>query len=81
MEIIGLLAIGMVIGVPAMTIIALVRTGTAERRIDESWSRISDLEGEIAGLGRELAEISDRGFKRETPAVRSEAGNRTVRLW
>ena len=78
MEIIGLLAIGMVIGVPAMAIIALVRTRTAESRIDESWSKISDLQGEIAGLRRELAEISDRGFKQETPAVRSEAGNRTV---
>jgi hypothetical protein len=78
MEIIALLAIGMVIGVPAMAIIALVRTRTAERRIEESWSKISDLEGEIAGLRRDLAKISDCGFKLETPEVRSEAGNRTV---
>jgi hypothetical protein len=76
MEIIGLLAIGMVIGIPAMAIVALIRTRSAERRIDESWSKISDLEGDIAGLRRELAKISDRGFKLETPAVRSEAGNR-----
>jgi hypothetical protein len=78
MEIIGLLAIGMVIGIPAMAIVALVRTRSAERRIDESWSKISDLEGDIAGLRREVAKISDRGFKLETPAVRKQGIEREV---
>jgi hypothetical protein len=50
MELIGLLAIGIVIGIPVIAIVALVRSKAADRRIEEIWYTISDLQGEIAGL-------------------------------
>ena len=60
MELIGLLAIGLVIGIPVIAIVALVRSRAAERRIEESWYKISDLQGETAGLRREFTKLSDR---------------------
>ena len=76
MELIGLLAIGIVIGIPAIAIIALVRSGAAERRIEESGYRISDLQNEIAGLRRQVAGLSDRVNKLEAAAVAPRAEDR-----
>jgi hypothetical protein len=52
MELIVLLAIGIVIGIPVIAIVALVRSRAAERRIEESWYKSSDLQGEDNQLGR-----------------------------
>jgi uncharacterized membrane protein len=76
MELIGLLAIGIIIGIPTIAIIALVRSKSAERRIEESWYKFSDLQGDIADLRRELAKLSDRVVKLETSPVVSPAENR-----
>jgi hypothetical protein len=76
MEFIGLLAIGIVIGIPTIAIIALVRSRAAERRIEESWYKISDLHGDIAGLRREVAGLSDRVNKLEASAVATRAEDR-----
>jgi hypothetical protein len=43
MELIVLLAIGIVIGIPTIAMIALVRSKTAGRRIEEIWYKVSDL--------------------------------------
>src|ERR1700739_3704106 len=76
MELIGLLAIGLVIGIPAIAIIALVRSRAAERRVEESWYKISDLQGDIAGLRRELTRLSDRVGGLETLVVAPRAEDR-----
>ena len=68
MELIGLLAIGIVIGIPVIAIIALVRSRAAERRIEESWYKISDLQGEIGGLRREFTRLLDRVNELEASA-------------
>lgn len=78
MELIGLLAIGIVIGIPVIGIVALVRSRAAERRIEESWYKISDLEGEIAGLRREFTKLSDRAKELEASAVPPHAADRQV---
>lgn len=60
----GHLAIGFLLGIPTIAIIALVRTGRLRRRLDEdSWEyreKISELEKEITGLRRDLAQLSRR---------------------
>lgn len=76
MEFIGLLAIGIVIGIPVIAIVALVRSRAAERRIEESWYKISDLQGDIAGLRRDLERLSDRVNKLEASAVAPRAEDR-----
>lgn len=76
MELIGLLAIGIVIGIPTIAIIALVRSRSAARGIEESWYKISDLQGDIAGLRRELTGLSDRVNKLEAAAIASRAEDR-----
>lgn len=78
MELIGLLAIGIVIGIPTIAIIALVRSRAAKRRIEESWYKISDLQGDIAGLRREVAGLSDRVNKLEASKVVARAEDRKV---
>jgi hypothetical protein len=78
MEILGLLAIGIVIGIPAIAIVALVRSRKAESRIEESWYKISDLRGEIADLRREVATLVDRVVKLETPADATGAVDRKI---
>jgi len=69
MELIILLAIGIVIGIPTIAIIALVRSRAAERRVEEGWYKTSDLQGDIAGLQRELARLSDRVANLEASPV------------
>ncbi|MGA7340193.1 MAG: DUF2339 domain-containing protein [Terracidiphilus sp.] len=58
------LAIGFVVGIPIVAIVALVRAGTARRLAEdsayESRDKISDLRGEIADLRRELKRVSER---------------------
>jgi hypothetical protein len=76
MELLGLLAIGIVIGIPTIAIIALVRSRAAERRIEESWYKISDLQGDIAGLRREVVGLSDRVNKLEAAAAVPRAEDR-----
>jgi hypothetical protein len=73
MELIGLLAIGIVIGIPVIAIVALVRSRAAERRIEESWYKISDLQGDIAGLRRDLTRLSGRVSGLEASAVAPRA--------
>jgi hypothetical protein len=80
MEFLGLLAVGLLIGIPLMAIIALVRTGTMRRLLNESvWEfrdKISELSKEIAGLRLELARISQRVDGQSTaspPAPAAEA--------
>ena len=51
MELIGLLAIGLVIGIPAIAIVPLVRSGAAERRIEEIWYKVSDLQATLQVCG------------------------------
>jgi uncharacterized membrane protein len=76
MELIGLLAIGIVIGIPVIAIVALVRSKTAERRVEESWYKLSDFQGEIQNLRRELTKLSDRVAELEAPTISSRAGDR-----
>src|SRR5258708_26785704 len=78
MELIGLLAIGIVIGIPVIAIVALVRSRAAERRIEESWYKFSDLQGDIAGLRREFTRLSDRVNGLEASAVPPTAEDRQV---
>jgi hypothetical protein len=78
MELIGLLAIGIVVGIPVIAIVALVRSRAAERRIEESWCKISDLQGEIDGLRREFAKLSDRVNELEASVVPPLAEDRQV---
>ncbi len=63
MDLIGLivlLVIGILIGILAVAIVALVRSKGAERRIEEHWYKISDLKGDMVGLRGELAKLTDR---------------------
>jgi len=69
MEILGLLAIGIVLAIPAIAIVALVRSVAAARQIGESGYKISSLEGDIGSLRRELATLSDRVSKLQPVAV------------
>lgn len=69
MELIVLLAIGIVIGIPTIAIVALVRSKAAERRTEQSWYKISDLQGDIGGLRRELARLGDRVAVLETTST------------
>lgn len=69
MELIGLLAVGIVIGIPVIAIVALIRSRAGERRIEESWYKISDLQGKISGLRHELTRLSDRVNELEASVV------------
>ena len=69
MELIVLLAIGIVIGIPVIAIVALVRSRATERRIEESWYKISDLQGEMSGLRLEFTRPSDRVTELEASVV------------
>ena len=64
MEFLALLAVGLLFGIPGMAIIALVRTGTMRRLLDESAleqrDKISELRREIADLRHELVRVSQR---------------------
>ena len=59
-----LLAIGALLAIPTISIIALVRTGSLRRRLEEASSdfgdKINDLKGEIVGLRRDLSQLSRR---------------------
>jgi len=59
-----LLAIGALLAIPTIAIIALVRTGRLRRRLEEASSdfgdKINDLKGEIVGLRRDLSQLSRR---------------------
>jgi uncharacterized membrane protein len=76
MELLGLLAIGIALGIPTIAIVALVRSRAVERRLEESWYKISDLQGDIASLRRDFARLSDRVGKLEAPAVPANAEER-----
>jgi len=73
MEMIGLLAIAVLLGIPAIAIVALVRSRAAERRVEESFYKISGLQGDMAGLRRELAKLSERVAQLDIPAVAPRA--------
>ena len=60
MEWIVLLAIAIVLGIPAIAIFALLRSREAERKIGESGDQISGLQRDIAGLRSELVKLSER---------------------
>jgi len=64
MEIIGVLVVGFLLGIPIVAVIALVRSANTRKLLEETtWEyrdKISDLTGEIAKLRRELAEVSQR---------------------
>ncbi|MGD0787750.1 MAG: DUF2339 domain-containing protein [Terracidiphilus sp.] len=64
MEIIIVLIVGFLLGIPVIAIVALVRSGNTRRLLDEASlefrDKISDLRGEIAGLRRQLNEVSGR---------------------
>jgi len=60
MELLGLLAIGIVIGIPVMAIVALVRSGSTRRLAEDSSYKISELQGDVARLQREIRELSGR---------------------
>jgi uncharacterized membrane protein len=79
MEILGLLAIGIVLAIPAIAIVALVRSVAAARQIGESGYKISSLEGDIGSLRRELATLSDRVSKLQPVAVAPRAGDQEAR--
>lgn len=69
MEMLVVLAIAAVLAFPIIAIVALVRSNAAERKTAESWYKISDLQGEIAGLKREVARLSTLVAKQEAPEV------------
>ena len=75
MEFLGLLAIGLLIGIPVVAISALVRTGTLRRLLDKTswdiWDKISELREEISDLRHELARVSQRldGQSMASPSV------------
>lgn len=69
MELIILLAIGALVAIPVIAIVALVRSNVTESKITESWYKISDLQGEIAGLRQEVAKLSARVSKQEAAVV------------
>jgi len=64
MEIMVVLIGGFLLGIPVIAVIALVRSGNTRKLLDKAtWEyrdKISDLRGEIAGLRRELSEVSQR---------------------
>jgi hypothetical protein len=70
MEIVVLLVGGLLIGIPLVAVIALVRTERTRKLLDElSWEyhdKIADLNGEIANLRRELAQVSQRAGQPST---------------
>lgn len=78
MELIGLLAIGIVIGIPVIAIVALVRSKTAERKAEEGSYKFLDLQGDVRILRGELAKLSDRVALLEAPAVAPRAEDREV---
>jgi hypothetical protein len=64
MDLLVLLAVGLLIGFPIAAIVALVRTGSLRRLLDENYlefrDKFTDLTGDIARLKREVAELSRR---------------------
>lgn len=58
MEILILLAIGFVFGIPTIAIVAMVRSKTAMSRAKDASYSLSNLESEIAGLRRELVNLA-----------------------
>lgn len=84
MELIALLAIGAVLAIPIIAIVALVRSNATDRKIAESWYKISDLQGEIAALKHEVARLSARVTKQETavasPASESQEAKREAAM-
>lgn len=79
MEFLGLLAIGVVLAIPVIAIVALVRSRTADRRISEFEYTIADLRGDIAGLRRELVKVTDRVTELEGAGVASRTEDSEVR--
>jgi hypothetical protein len=64
MDFLILLAVGLAVGIPVATIVALVRTASLRRSLEENYlefrDRFTDLTGEITRLKREIAEVSRR---------------------
>jgi len=62
MEILVLLAVGLLVAIPTIAVIALVRTGELRQLLNEQSfefrDKITDLTGEIVRLHRKLAEVS-----------------------
>lgn len=79
MELIALIAIGFVIGIPVIAIVALVRSKSAERKVEDSLYKFSDLQGDVANLRRELAKLSDRVAELAAPTVAPRPEDREVR--
>jgi hypothetical protein len=71
------LVIGFVISIPVVAIIALVRTGTLRRRLEENYQefrdKFTDLTGEVARLKRELAQLSKHSDERNAAASTAAA--------
>ncbi len=80
MELLALLAIGIVIGIPVIAIVALVRSKTAERKVEDYWYKFSDLQGDVRNLRRVLETLSDRVAELEAPAIATRGGDREVGL-
>jgi hypothetical protein len=78
MELIFLVGIGIVIGIPAVAILALVRSRAAERRIEAGWLKISGLQSEIASLKNEVARLSYRVNELQASEVATTAEDRQV---
>jgi len=71
MEVIVLLAIAVVVGIPAIAIVALVRTNSTRKLLEDYAYKTIDLQEEIAKLRRELALLTkqvDRQSTLATPA-------------
>ena len=61
MEFLALLVIGMLLGIPAVAVIALVRTGTLRRLLDETScenrDKFSDHEKQLSGLRQQVSDL------------------------
>ena len=71
MEVIVMLLVCALIAIPVIAIVALVRTGSAARRIEENWHKTLQQEGELAFLRNELIQLTARLGKFESTAAAS----------
>jgi hypothetical protein len=77
MEIIVTLVAGLLVAIPIAAFVALIRTGTLRRLLEEHSlefrDRLTDLTGEIARLKRELAELSRRIDRQDAVSLPASA--------